>query len=88
LRLLHHFSPGALVVMGITFVLFSLALVTHGITHDLLLESAVFLISVKLMLMTHRNSIQARALDAKLDRNLAAILERGSGTRSTEAGNE
>ena len=53
--------------MAITFVLFALALVTEGFTHDLLLEAAVFLVSVKLMLMTHRNSIQTRALDAKLD---------------------
>ena len=67
MKLLDHFSPSALVVMAITFVLFALALVTRGVTHDLLLEAAVFLVSVKLMLMAHRNSVQTRALDAKLD---------------------
>ena len=67
MKLSDHFSPGALFVMAITFVLFGLALVTKGFTHDLLLEAAVFLVSVKLMLMAHRNSIQTRALDAKLD---------------------
>lgn len=66
--LLRHFSPGALVVMAITFVLFTLALVTEGFTHDLLLEAAVFLVSVKLMLMTHRNSVEARTMNSKLDR--------------------
>ena len=58
MKLSDHFSPGALFVMAITFVLFGLALVTKGFTHDLLLEAAVFLVSVKLMLMAHRNSIQ------------------------------
>ena len=59
--------------MAIIFVLFTLALVTKGMTHDLLLEAAVFLVSVKLMLMAHRNSVQARALDAKMDRILEVV---------------
>jgi hypothetical protein len=61
--------------MAITFVLFALALVTEGFTHDLLLEAAVFLVSVKLMLMTHRNSVEARAMNAKLDR-ICEIMNR------------
>jgi len=87
-RLLDHFSPGALVVMAITFVLFALALVTQGLTHDLLLESAVFLVSVKLMLMAHRNSVQARALDAKLDRNYAAIVGQVGQPNPSQSGTE
>ena len=78
MRLLQHFSPGALVVMAITFVLFSFALVTTGFTRDLLLETAVFLVSVKLMLMTHRNSKAAHAMDAKLDRILEAVEHRSA----------
>jgi len=45
----------------------------RGVTHDLLLEAAVFLESIKLMLMTHRNTREARAMDRKVDRIYEAI---------------
>ena len=38
-----------------------------GIPHDRLLEAAVFLVSIQLMWMTHRNSGATPVLDAKLD---------------------
>lgn len=47
---------GSILVIGITFILFILALFTKGFTHDLLLEAAVFLVSVKLILMAYRNN--------------------------------
>ncbi|MBC8180579.1 hypothetical protein H8E88_05585 [candidate division KSB1 bacterium] len=47
---------GSLSVIFITFVLFAVALFTKGLTHDLLLESAVFLVSVKLIIMSYKNS--------------------------------
>jgi len=72
-RLLQYFSPGSLVVMAITFVLFAFALTVRGVTHDLLLETAVFLVSIKLMLMTYRNTRAAKALDEKLDRIYEAV---------------
>ncbi len=48
---------GSSAVIFITFVLFVIALFVKGLTHDLLLEAAVFLISVKLILMSHKNSM-------------------------------
>jgi len=66
-------------------VLFALALVTPGFTHDLLLESGVFLVSVKLMLMTHRNSVQARALDAKLDLIYEAVKPHAVAPKASES---
>lgn len=72
--------------MAITFVLFALALVTRGFTHDLLLEAGVFLVSVKLIMMAHRNSIQTRAVDAKLDLIYEAV--RSSGKRPGELGSQ
>jgi len=72
-RPLQYFSPGSLVVMAVTFVLFTAALTVRGLTHDLLLEAAVFLVSIKLMLMTYRNTRAAHALDAKLDRIYEAV---------------
>jgi len=46
-----HFDKGSLIVIVITFVLFTLALFTKGFTHDLLLEAGVFLVPVKLLII-------------------------------------
>jgi hypothetical protein len=61
-KMTEHFDVGSLVVIVITFVLFLLALFTKGFTHDLLLETGVFLVSVKLILMAYRNSMNTQLL--------------------------
>lgn len=62
-----HFGVGSIIVIVITFVFFFFALFVKGFTHDLLIEVAVFLVSVKLILMTYSNSLMARRLEEKLD---------------------
>ncbi len=66
-----HFDIGSLVIIAITFVLFAAALLTKGFTHDLLLEAAVFLVSVKLIVMAYKNSMAdlppRTSLPSKLD---------------------
>ena len=57
-----HFDTTSLVVITATLVLFVLALFTKGLSHDLFLESAVFLISVKLILMAYKNSTSNEAI--------------------------
>ena len=52
-----HFDTPTIVIIVITLVLFTIALFTKGFTHDLLLEAGVFLISVKLIMMSYKNSI-------------------------------
>jgi hypothetical protein len=52
-----HFDTGSLVVMALTLVLFVVALFAKGLTHDLLLEAGVFLVSVKLILVAYKNSV-------------------------------
>jgi hypothetical protein len=42
----------SMVVIVITFVLFAIAVFEKGLTHDLLLETGIFLVSVKLILMS------------------------------------
>jgi hypothetical protein len=49
------FDTSTFVVMSITMVLFVGAIFIKGITHDLLLETGVFLVSVKLMIMSYKN---------------------------------
>lgn len=55
-------------VIFVTFILFALALVTKDFTHDLLLEAAVFLVSVKLILGTYQITILSKKIDERLDR--------------------
>jgi hypothetical protein len=62
-----HFDPWSLVVIILTFVLFIMALFVKGMTHDLLLEAGVFLVSVKLILMSHKASVLAQHTDGRLD---------------------
>ena len=62
-------------VIFITLVLFVLALITKGFTHDLLLEAAVFLVSVKLILATYHIKILAQKIDDRLDRIEKKIKE-------------
>ena len=62
-----NLDHGSLVVMTVTFALFALALIAKGITHDLLLEAGVFLVSVKIMMMAYKLSITANQTKAQLD---------------------
>jgi len=70
---------GSLVIIVVTFVLFAVALVTKGFTHDLLLESGVFLVSVKLILMTRSNSMSSHAIRDELH-VIRAILAKKEAT--------
>jgi len=51
-----HFDAGSLIVIVVTFILFTVALFTKGFTHDLLLEAGVLLVSIKLIIMAYKNS--------------------------------
>jgi len=61
-----HFGKASLVVIITTFILFVVALFVKGFTHELLLEAAVLLVSVKLILMAYSNSVSSRKLEKKL----------------------
>ncbi|NTW73644.1 MAG: hypothetical protein HGB29_02150 [Chlorobiaceae bacterium] len=59
-----HFDTPTVVVIVVTFVLFVVALFVKGLTHDILLEAGVFLVSVKLILMSYKSSVgNARVLE-------------------------
>lgn len=61
-----YFDVGALIVIIVTFVLFLVALFTKGFTHDFLLEAGVFLVSVKLIMMSYQNSLYIESLAKEL----------------------
>ena len=62
-----YLGPGTTLVILTTLVLFIAALFMKGFTRDLLLEAAVFLVSVKLIIMSYRNSKGVEAIQDKLD---------------------
>jgi hypothetical protein len=68
------------IVVVITFVLFALAIVEKGLTHDLLLEAGVFLVSVKLIMLGAKIGRTADDTTRRLDA-LQASIERLDHTR-------
>ena len=66
-----YLDRASVIVISITLVLFVVALFVKGITQDMLLEAAVFLVSVKLIMMAYNNQRQA----LKLQKQIAEIRE-------------
>ena len=64
---------GSLIVAVITLGLFIAALFTKGISHDLFLETGVFLVSVKIIIMAYKSSVDVNHLDKKTDAILAIL---------------
>jgi hypothetical protein len=62
----NYLDPVSLVVIVLTLLLFVIALFVKGLSHDMLLECGVFLVSVKLMVMSHKNGVSARVAEERL----------------------
>lgn len=62
-----HYDPWAIVVIALTLILFIAALFLKGFSHDVLLEAGVFLVSVKLIMMSYKNSILAQHTEERLE---------------------
>lgn len=62
-----YLDLGSRLTIALTFILFVAALFTTGFTHDLLLEAGVLLVSIKLIMMSYKNSISNKELLEKLD---------------------
>jgi hypothetical protein len=75
MRNIHKKDPWTLVVMVVTLLLFIGSLITKGLTHDLLLETGVFLISVKLIIMAYKNRVTADAIQGQLQ-EIKAMIEK------------
>jgi hypothetical protein len=71
-----HFDTGSMIVIIVTFVLFVLALFTKGFTQDLLLEAGVFLVSVKLIMMSYHNSVYIKSIENELQEIKGLLEER------------
>jgi hypothetical protein len=62
-----HIDGGSLVVIAITLALFVIALFEKGLSHDMLLEAGVFLVSVKLIIMSYKSGLLSAQLKEGLD---------------------
>ena len=74
-----HFDIGSLIVIVITFILFVMALFFTGLTHALLLEAGVFLVSVKLILMAYKSSVSSAQIESELQK-IKEILSESDNT--------
>jgi hypothetical protein len=61
-----HFDIGTILVIIVTGLLFIVALFVKGFTHELLLEAGVLLVSIKLIMMAYRNSLNYEELKKEL----------------------
>ena len=61
-----YLDAGSITVISMTFILFVLALFTKGMTHDLLLEAGVLLVSVKLIMMAYRTGTYYQSISGSL----------------------
>lgn len=61
-----YFDIPSIVVIIVTLVLFIMALFYKGMTHELLLEAGIFLVSVKLIMMSYKNSVFINDLQNEL----------------------
>jgi hypothetical protein len=68
-----HLDRETQLTLAITVVLFVVALFDKGLTHALLLEAGVFLVSVKLVLMSYKASEHIGALGAQLTAMRASL---------------
>ena len=74
-KIRQSFDALSLLVILVTLVLFVAALFLKGLTHDLLLEAGVFLVSVKLILMSYKQGVAMEQLRAQID-SLHDVLQR------------
>jgi cobalamin biosynthesis protein CobD/CbiB len=75
--MMKYFDRGTIIVILITFVLFTVALFVKGFTHNLLVEAGVLLVSIKLIMMAYRNSLNYRDLKKELN-EIRRLLEENS----------
>ena len=69
-----YLDGASIFTVALTFLLFLIALFAKGLTHDLLLEAGVFLVSVKLVLMSYKNGVAMRTLERHLD-EIKSLIE-------------
>ena len=81
-----YFDTGSLIVITLTLLLFMASLYFTGLTHDLLLEAGVFLVSVKLILMSYKLRVTSERLHDELTaiHSMLRVINEHGGPRAGE----
>ena len=58
---------GSVLIIVITFIFFVVSLFVKGLSHEILLDSAVFLVSVKIIIMSFKNESYIKELSKQLE---------------------
>ena len=61
------FDLWSTIVIVVTFILFFVALFFKGMTHDILLEAGVLLVSIKIIMMSSKIANISKLMEKKLD---------------------
>ena len=69
-----YLSITDLVVIIATIILFVMALFIKGLTHDILLEAGVLLVSIKIIMMNYKNIISNQKIIKELDEIKQALI--------------
>lgn len=81
-----HFDFWSMVIIALTLVLFIVALFIKGLTHELLLETGVFLVSAKLIMMSYKNSVLAMETEDRLEKIYGLLRALRDSTHAPEPG--
>jgi hypothetical protein len=72
-----YLSLADMLVITITFMLFIIALFVKGLTHDILLEAGVLLVSIKIIMMSYKNILSVNTILKELN-EIKEILSEGT----------
>ena len=67
LKLRERLDMGSMAIIVITFTLFVVSLFQKGLTHEILVDTGIFLVSVKLIVMSFRNNLYMKDLNQQLE---------------------
>jgi hypothetical protein len=74
--MIKYFDIGTIFVIIVTGLLFIVALFVKGFTHELFLEAGVLLVSIKLIMMAYRNSLNYKELKKELNEIKTLLKEK------------
>jgi hypothetical protein len=75
MKLSDQVDSSSLVVIAATFVMFAAALFVKGFTKEILLEIGVLLVSIKLIMMAHKNGAVAGETKKMIETLHSAVQE-------------
>ena len=58
---------GSMAIIVVTFTLFVVSLFQKGLTHEILVDTGIFLVSVKLIVMSFRNNLYMKDINQQLE---------------------